>query len=45
MVPSSIFSHRILSAINSPHYQRVASFVSNVYAKAISAHKTAISSS
>ncbi|CAF2672158.1 unnamed protein product [Rotaria sp. Silwood2] len=45
MVPSSIFSHRILSAINSPHYQRVSSFVSNEYAKAISAHKTAISSS
>ncbi|CAF3099918.1 unnamed protein product [Rotaria sp. Silwood2] len=45
MISSSILSHRILSAISSPHYQRVASFVNDEYVKILSEHKKAISSS
>ncbi|CAF0839475.1 unnamed protein product, partial [Didymodactylos carnosus] len=45
MVPSSILSHRILSAINSPHYQLARSFMTNEYSKVISAHREAIPSS
>ncbi|CAF2804916.1 unnamed protein product [Rotaria sp. Silwood2] len=45
MIPSSILSHRILSAINSPHYQRFSSYLTNEYVNAISEHRTASSSS
>ncbi|CAF1162003.1 unnamed protein product, partial [Didymodactylos carnosus] len=45
MVPSSILSHRILSAINSPHTQRAISFATNEYSKVKSAHREAIPSS
>ena len=44
IVPSSILSHRILSAINSSHYQRISSFVKNDYVKSISTQREAGSS-
>jgi hypothetical protein len=41
IAPSSLLSHRILSAINSPHNQRIESFVTNEYVKVLSAHREA----
>lgn len=44
MKPSSVLSSRILTALDSPHYQRVSSFVADEYSKILLEHRKKSSS-